>query len=68
MPPLWPGTVLLGPGERCRTDASWQQEQRLGAAPALMTDRILVIALSSFLMLAHPRNGGEKWNLKTIIK
>lgn len=29
-------------------------------AAALMTDRILVIALSSFLVLPHPRNGGEK--------
>lgn len=37
-------------------------------AAALMTGRILAIALSSFLMLAHPRNGRGRWNLKSVIK
>lgn len=33
-----------------------------------MTDRILAIALSSFLTLAYPRDGGERWNLKSVMK
>lgn len=37
-------------------------------AATSMTDRILAIALSSFLTLAYPRDGGERWNLKSVMK
>lgn len=37
-------------------------------AAALMIDRILAVVLSSFLVLPLPRNGGERWNLKGVIK
>lgn len=37
-------------------------------AATSMTDRILAIALSSFLTLAYPRDGGKRWNLKSVMK
>lgn len=58
--------LCFGPARRRLDQASaalWPVGNRstdLGQpAAALMTDSILAIALSSFLVLAHPRNGGK---------
>lgn len=66
---LWPGTVLLGSASGAAPWPTGSSSTDSGQpAAALMTDRILAIAPSSFLVLPHHRNGGERWNLKGVIK